>query len=463
MKKRTKMLVLGLILMSTYVGGVVAMPNDTHKGQSEGSLSDVSDASFADPYDSEIEIWVETLPTDSDSDSDDSSYSSTGSDSDSDVSQNSGIVNQMSGFYGLTTNTKTYNKFLLLLNDSEKINLKNPRGDTPLISVLKSNISLEYMEAPVNLLIKGGADTNIADSEGNTPLFFVKNKNLADILVKGGANIRAENSRRETPLLRATQLGNLEVVQFLLNLKSENDSRFNISQAEINHACASAKLFKKDEVFNWLLNNTEVDKEQVNKIVENVQQSLKKKLQSQQSARNNPNTGDSWISKLYGFCQRNDTKVYLAELNFEYPLENQLFNCRVIIKNPYFNKTYYNENFFCKTKKEAKTKIAEVVLKDLESNKDLIGEPEKKTFHYQNKLIELLGSKGVQPQDIIFEYAINNDDGTYNCKINMPRFNKVYDAKQRCRSKKMSKEAVCKYVYEELLKEENLQKNNSSI
>ena len=59
-------------------------------------------------------------------------------------------------------------------------------------------------------------------------------------------------------------------------------------------------------------------------------------------------------------------------------------------------------------------------------------------------------------QDIIFEYAINSDDGTFNCKINVPRLDKIYDAKLKCRGRSEAKEAVCKYVYEELLKEENL-------
>ena len=52
-------------------------------------------------------------------------------------------------------------------------------------------------------------------------------------------------------------------------------------------------------------------------------------------------------------------------------IENQLFNCKVIIKNKYINKTYYDSSFFSKSKKEAKNKIADIVYKDLLSNSEI--------------------------------------------------------------------------------------------
>ena len=64
-------------------------------------------------------------------------------------------------------------------------------------------------------------------------------------------------------------------------------------------------------------------------------------------------------------------KLFILNTYINKAIENQLFNCKVIIKNKYINKTYYDASFFSKSKKEAKNKIADIVYKDLLSNSEI--------------------------------------------------------------------------------------------
>ena len=64
-------------------------------------------------------------------------------------------------------------------------------------------------------------------------------------------------------------------------------------------------------------------------------------------------------------------KLFILNTYINKAIENQLFNCKIIIKNKYINKTYYDSSFFSKSKKEAKNKIADIVYKDLLGNSDL--------------------------------------------------------------------------------------------
>ncbi len=158
------------------------------------------------------------------------------------------------------------------------------------------------------------------------------------------------------------------------------------------------------------------------------------------------------LTNLYEYCQRKGSKVALADLNFEYPIENQLFNCKIIIKNKYINKVFYDASYFSKSKKEAKNKIAAVVLEYLLKNKELNtsnGEDETEK-NYIVKLNDFLmedNHLGLGLSDVIFEYEINKINGRYRCQINIPRLNRIYSIRQDYKTKKQAKEAICAYVY----------------
>ncbi|MDB5673989.1 MAG: hypothetical protein JWM65_971 [Sphingomonas bacterium] len=78
----------------------------------------------------------------------------------------------------------------------------------------------------VNYLLARGADPNIKDGQGNTPLLVAVNSGaggVIDLLVKGGANVNLGNGSGETPLIRAVQRRDLSLVRILLAAGADPD------------------------------------------------------------------------------------------------------------------------------------------------------------------------------------------------------------------------------------------------
>lgn len=98
---------------------------------------------------------------------------------------------------------------------SPNVNLNDPVGRTPL------GIAAERGHADVALfLIENGAEVNIVDANGNTPLIFIIHKTgdlaLIKRLLEKGAAVNAQNRTGETALMYAAWRGYLEIVQLLL-------------------------------------------------------------------------------------------------------------------------------------------------------------------------------------------------------------------------------------------------------
>ncbi len=73
----------------------------------------------------------------------------------------------------------------------------------------------------ISLLLKKGADPDLADSDGRTPLFYVrdtKDGKIIRLLVRNGAHLNIVDNEKHTPLYYYAQYGNLEQVKVLLNL-----------------------------------------------------------------------------------------------------------------------------------------------------------------------------------------------------------------------------------------------------
>ncbi|KAJ3494179.1 hypothetical protein NLG97_g4251 [Lecanicillium saksenae] len=71
-----------------------------------------------------------------------------------------------------------------------------------------------------DLLLKNGADINIKDGHGQTPLFQAAEygrEAIAELLLKNGANIDAKDHLGQTPLFRAAEYRREAIVELLLN------------------------------------------------------------------------------------------------------------------------------------------------------------------------------------------------------------------------------------------------------
>jgi ankyrin repeat protein len=84
----------------------------------------------------------------------------------------------------------------------------------------------------VRYLLSKGADANLRDNRGTTPMLLAAQLSQADlipILVAGKANPNLANSSGETPLIRAVQQRNLPTVRALLAAKADPDQTDNIA------------------------------------------------------------------------------------------------------------------------------------------------------------------------------------------------------------------------------------------
>ena len=90
---------------------------------------------------------------------------------------------------------------------------------TPLMSAIKN-----YKIDIAKYLIEAGAEVNAKDKKGNTPLHYVKNKELAEILIEAGANVNAKNKYGQTPLTMANINNKLELVSYIgKKIQEEHD------------------------------------------------------------------------------------------------------------------------------------------------------------------------------------------------------------------------------------------------
>ena len=105
-------------------------------------------------------------------------------------------------------------------------------------------------------LLSRGADANLRDSRGNTPLILAVQygqPEAIDALIAGKANVNLGNSGGETPLIRAVQRRDIAMVRALLAAKAnpdQTDSVAGMSARDYAHADDRSPVIAKmiDEV-----------------------------------------------------------------------------------------------------------------------------------------------------------------------------------------------------------------------
>jgi ankyrin repeat protein len=128
-----------------------------------------------------------------------------------------------------------------LIKNGANINVRNHEGDTPLIAaVLDGNIPL------TQILLQYGAQANTQEEEnGDTALHLASfnrgDPHLAELLIRYGANIEARNNEGDTPLISAVLQQNVPFVEVLLQhgadmyaKNAEGRSPFDYANKEIS-------------------------------------------------------------------------------------------------------------------------------------------------------------------------------------------------------------------------------------
>ena len=113
----------------------------------------------------------------------------------------------------------------LLLSKGADPNLKNGLGQTPLaIAVQRHRPNKETREI-VKLLISHGALVDVEDIDGNTLLHLIAvvgySSEYCQVIVENGANVNALNNAGNTPLHAAVFGRNLAAVETLLSLDAD--------------------------------------------------------------------------------------------------------------------------------------------------------------------------------------------------------------------------------------------------
>lgn len=127
------------------------------------------------------------------------------------------------------------------------VNLKDTVGRTPLhIAAEKGNIDVAMF------LIENGANVNVADANGNTPLVFIINKTgnpkVTQRLLEKGASVNTQNRTGETALMYAAWHGYSTIVQLLL----ENRADVTLKNKQGNTALTLAESKGHPEIVEML-------------------------------------------------------------------------------------------------------------------------------------------------------------------------------------------------------------------
>ena len=109
-------------------------------------------------------------------------------------------------------------------------NIKDDYGYTPLAA------AVSYNHTPlIQYLLDKGADVNVVDGDGETPLFYCESKEIAELLVSQGANIHVLNHENMSILDRAEEEAGsqpTDLTEYYLSLGIERRCSFDGEEEE---------------------------------------------------------------------------------------------------------------------------------------------------------------------------------------------------------------------------------------
>src|SRR5262245_11653405 len=128
-----------------------------------------------------------------------------------------------------------------LMSKDADVNVKASYGYTPLhLAAMNRNKDL------VEALLDKKADVNAQDNGGNTPLLYSRQYGGGDtgsmeLLIKAGADVNLATTYKQTPLHRACQYGYDKVAILLLDKKADVNVQDNGGNTPLAYACQSGR------------------------------------------------------------------------------------------------------------------------------------------------------------------------------------------------------------------------------
>ena len=140
----------------------------------------------------------------------------------------------------------------LLIEKGADINIKNMWGKTP----LHQAIVLNKKKIAIKLIVKG-TDLNILDEDGKTPLHHATENNIKTIskmLISKGADLNIKDKMGKTPLHHATENKSEYISKLLISKEADLNSKDGMEKTPlhyaIRHMIIVAKLLIEREAFN---------------------------------------------------------------------------------------------------------------------------------------------------------------------------------------------------------------------
>ena len=168
---------------------------------------------------------------------------------------------------------------MLLLDAGADVNIKNITGETPIFFTglyNMTNAQKDVIGQTLQTLLEAGANPMIQNNEGNTPLHFASsistNPNDILTLIANGANLMAKNGNGDTPLhLAATR--SFENLRTLLETGADVMARNNLDITPIDAAICkrrykSVRFLLKS--INGIKLKSNISKRALKVVVENI-------------------------------------------------------------------------------------------------------------------------------------------------------------------------------------------------
>ncbi len=88
----------------------------------------------------------------------------------------------------------------------------------------------------VRMLIDAGADVNVQDAEGRTPLYLTSNEEIARMLIGAGAKLDIQDNWNFTPLHRAARFGEVGIIRMLIGAGADVNVQDNRGETPLHRA-----------------------------------------------------------------------------------------------------------------------------------------------------------------------------------------------------------------------------------